>query len=321
MAVPDRARPHVLVTGGLGFIGSTLSHHLVDSGHAVTVADIGDEDRHRRAAAGLGGVTLRRIDLGADDLRPLLGGVGLVVHLAGRPGVQTSWGTGFEGHLAGNVHVTQRILEAALDVGVERIVVASSSSVYGSIPAGRATEAAAIAPLSPYGVAKAAVEMLVGAYAARGVPAVALRYFTVYGRRQRPDMALSRMIEAAVGGPAFPLRGAGHQVRDLTHVDDVARATIAALRADLAPGQVCNVGSGSPISLRTMLDQVSEGLGLPVPVEPVPDAPGDPGRTAADGDLARRLLGWSPTVAFADGLADQIRHHRSTRAPLAAPQP
>lgn len=308
----------VLVTGGAGFVGSTLCRLLADLGHEVVETDLGAEERHDAGRFAAPTARHLRVDLHRVDLDELLGDVDAVAHLAGRPGVQTSWESGFAGHVEDNVLLTQRLLESARRTGVGRVVVASSSSVYGDVGDGLAAEDRPLAPLSPYGATKATVEHLVHAYAARGVDAVALRFFTVYGRRQRPDMAVARLIEAALGGDPFPLRGDGLQERDLTHVDDVAAATAAALVRPVAPGTICNVGAGRPTSLRAIIDLVAERLG-PVPVVDVPAAPGDPRRTAADPSAARRLLGWRPTVSLADGISDQIEHRlHDLRVPSAA---
>jgi nucleoside-diphosphate-sugar epimerase len=275
----------------------------------VVVVDAVPSPRQEANLLRLGGAEVVRGDLTALDLRPLLAAVDSVVHLAGRPGVQTSWGGGFGDHLEHNVAVSQRLLEAALDVPLRRVLVASSSSVYGDVPTGSARETDAVRPVSPYGVSKAAVELLTGAYAARGVPAVALRYFSVYGRRQRPDMAFSRMIEAARGGPAFPLRGDGSASRDFTHVDDVVEATIRSLDAPLEPGTILNVGSGRPVSLGHVRQLLEDLLGRPLPVIPSGPAAGDPQRTAADLSRVRAALGWEPRVDLRSGLEDQIEAH------------
>ena len=296
----------MLVTGGAGFIGAVLVRHLLDAGARVTVADLFPTERQRARLAELSGARVVRTDLTTADLRPLLADVQRVVHLAGCPGVQSSWGHGFTAHLRDNVALTQRLLEAALDVPVDRIVVASSSSVYGHVELGAAHEDRPVAPTSPYGVTKAAVELLLRAYAARGVPAIGLRYFTVYGRGQRPDMAVHRIVEAALGGPPFPLRGDGSQERDLTHVDDVAAATVRALDRPLPAGTIVNVAGGQPVSLRAVIDEVAAQVGTEVPIESAPPVAGDPGRTAAALDRAASLLEWGPMVSLPAGIADQI---------------
>lgn len=314
----------VVVTGGAGFIGAEVVHQLRAAGRPVTVIDRLDGSRQRDAAQELveAGAEVVAADLRDLDLVRLVQDVAGVVHLAGRPGVQQSWGPDFDHYLDDNVATTGRLLHAVADLGetsdatanLPRIVLASSSSVYGSVPHGLASERTPPAPLSPYGVSKAAVELLAGTYAARGVPVVSLRFFTVYGRRQRPDMAVSRMIEAAITGAPFFVRGDGHQERDYTHVADVARATIAALDADLPAGAAINVGSAHPVSLLDMVDRVGGVVGRPVPVVPAPCAAGDPERTAADRTLAATVLGWRPEVDLDVGLADQVRHHERVEA-------
>lgn len=296
----------MLVTGGAGFIGTVLVRHLLDAGSTVIVADLFPTARQRARMPELSGARVVPVDLTSADLRPLLADVQGVVHLAGCPGVQSSWGHGFTAHLRDNVALTQRLLEAALDVTVDRIVVASSSSVYGHVEVGAADEDRPVAPTSPYGVTKAAVELLLHAYVRRGVPAVGLRYFTVYGRGQRPDMAVHRIVEAALGGSPFPLRGDGSQERDLTHVDDVVAATVRALERTLPPGTILNVAGGQPVSLRGVIDEVSAQVGAGVPIQAVPPLAGDPGRTAAALERAASLLDWSPAMSLPSGIADQI---------------
>jgi len=268
--------PTHLVTGGAGFIGRTVTDRLLSVGHRVHVVDC---------------VALARTRAG---LRAL----------ARHP--QASWGHGSTDHVRDNVLVTQRLLEAAMDAPARRVVVASSSSVLRGAPDGPVGEDTPPSPLSPYGVSKATVEQLSTTYAARGVPTVALWFFTVYGRHQRPDMAVARMLEALAGGPAFPLRGDGTQERDWTHVDDIADGIVAAAVRDLAPGTVCNLGSGRPVSLRTVLQLVGELAGRPVCVTNVPPVPGDPARTWADTARAASLLGHRARVSLRDGLADQL---------------
>ena len=310
---------HVLITGGAGFIGTALALHLARSGRRVRVVDLLEGSRQQANARCLAaaGVEVAALDLRSADLRRVLVGVDGVVHLAGRPGVQTSWAGGFPAHLDGNLLLGQRLLEAALDVGAGRVLLASSSSVYGEGVRGPATESAPLTPTSPYGVTKAALELLAGTYAARGVDVSCLRYFTAYGRGQRPDMAVHRILAAASGGPPFPLRGDGRQRRDLTHVDDVVAATAAALDAPLPPGTRLNVGTGSPIALRDVIEACQAVVGRPVPVDLHPPAPGDPAETWADASAAQRLLGWSARVDLLDGLADQVAWQGAGRAPTA----
>ena len=293
----------VLVTGGAGFIGRSLCAALVARGDHVHLVDLLPGARQRCAVTALPAVEVTAADLATAALRELLLGVDVVVHLAARPGVQPSWGSGFEHYLRDNAIVTQRLLEA---VGERRVVIASSSSVYGEVAHGAVTEDAPLRPLSPYGVSKVAAEMLVHTYVALGVDAVVLRYFSVYGRHQRPDMAVARIVDAAATGTPFSLRGDGSQCRDLTHVDDVVAATIAALDARIASGTVINVGSGRPVELRTVIAEVSRQTGVAVPVTNVPETAGDPARTAADRRRAAELLGWAPVIDLADGIADQI---------------
>ena len=313
----ERDVSEIVVTGAAGFIGSAVVDALVGRGQLVVAVDALTGRGRRRleaTAARLAATDGVRFVVGdvagpGTDLRALLVGAGGVVHLAGTPGVQSSWGEGFADHLHGNARTTQAVLEAALVTGVPRVVVASSSSVYGDVPVGLAAEDGPTAPVSPYGVSKLAAESVAGVYAARGVPVVSLRYFTVYGPGQRPDMAVHRLVAAGLGGPAFPLRGDGRRARDVTHVDDAVAATLAALDRPLAPGTVCNVGGGRVTTLTEVRSVLAGLLGREVPVEPVPAAPGDPGRTAADLSRARDLLGWAPRVDLIDGLASQVAWH------------
>ncbi|MBS1265536.1 MAG: dTDP-glucose 4,6-dehydratase [Acidimicrobiaceae bacterium] len=313
LGIPHSNLP-VLVTGGAGFIGAVTVRRLIEDGHRVTVADNGNGSRHAAARRAITDAEWVDVDLHDVDLVDLMSGFAYVVHLAGRPGVQTSWRMGFVDHLHDNILVTQRVLEAAIVTRPRQVLLASSSSVYGDVPAGLVSEGAPLSPLSPYGVSKAATEMLMDAYVKRGVPAAALRLFTVYGRGQRPDMALHRIIDAGLGGPAFELRGSGRQVRDFTHVDDIAAAIAAVVGTSVDPGTVLNIGSGRPVELRALIAAVEHHLDRPVPVVKVAAAPGDPMRTAADTSLARTILGWTPTTTLEAGIADQVLHHQRRTA-------
>lgn len=297
----------VLLTGAGGFIATAVGRLLVEAGVDVTGVDVRSEEARQRANLSAGAWSkIINADVLDVDLRSLLRSVDAIVHLAGSPGVQSSWAGGFEHHVRNNVVTTQRLLEAALDAPVGRIVVASSSSVYGHVGQGSADERSPLAPLSPYGASKAAMEHVVGAYVERGLSVTPLRYFTVYGPHQRPDMAMHRMIEATRGGPVFRVRGDGEQLRNFTFVDDAARATVAALQSDLAPGLPVNVGGSGTASVNEVLALIEELAGAEVKRETSVEVPGDPGRTAANIDRARQILRWSPQVSLRDGLAAQI---------------
>lgn len=320
MSRPDRA-PRAVVTGCAGFIGSTLCEALVAEGWRVTGVDAftdayprEDKERNLAALAGDPGFDLVEADLAADELAPLLAKRPAVVHLAARPGVRASFGEGFPACLRDNVGATQRLLDACLTAGAHRVVWASSSSVYGDTGGSPAHETRTpTVPLSPYAVSKRACEDLARLARGRGLLTVGLRFFTVYGPRQRPDMALRRMCEALCGGPPFRLLGDGAQARDLTHVDDAVEAALRALAAP-APAELYNVGGGRPVSLREAMALLERIAGAPVPLVRAGSAPGDVAVTAADTIRARRDLGWRPMVPVARGLAGQLRWVRRVAA-------
>jgi len=304
----------VLVTGAAGFIGSTLVDQLLCDGHEVIGVDCFTDyyDPERKRAHIAGALRHHRFELRDEDLADCglatwLRGVDVVYHLAGQPGVHGSWGSGFSAYLQRNIHVTQLLLEASAAVGVGRFVYASSSSVYGEIDLPSVTENSPTVPLSPYGVTKLAAEQLCRLYAReRGVPVVALRYFTVYGPRQRPDMAASRLIAAALFGGTFQLFGDGSQVRDFTYVDDVVAGTIAAGTAPLAAGTVLNLAGGKPVSLNRVIDVIGMVTGREPAVHAAGARYGDVTHTGGVTARARELLGWSPRTSLAKGLREQV---------------
>jgi nucleoside-diphosphate-sugar epimerase len=310
-----------LVTGAAGFIGSHLVERLVEEGTSVRAVDcltdyygVDQKARVLHTLEGLPGCSVIRADLRTCQLPPLLDGVDVVFHQAGQPGVRASW-EGFETYVAHNVLVTERLLAAAERTGVRRFVYASSSSVYGDAARHPTPEDTLPRPISPYGVTKLAAEHLCGVYADRGVPTVSLRYFTVYGPRQRPDMALHRLVEAALSGGTFPLFGDGEQARDLTYVADAVQANVlAGARADLAPGTVLNVSGGTVTTLRDLIDLVEVLVGRPVAIDRRPAQAGDVRETSGSTARANELLGWEPRVSLAEGLVEQIAWHRSRRA-------
>jgi UDP-glucuronate 4-epimerase len=303
-----------IVTGAGGFIGSHVTERLLRGGHEVVGIDAltpyydpevkRDNLRRFRADPNF---SYRQNDLRTDDLTPLLDGADVVYHLAAQPGVRGSWSDGFEVYAQHNVLATQRLLEAARTTGLGRLVYASSSSVYGNSASYPCLETDPTAPYSPYGVTKLAAEHLCRAYAENfGLSTVSLRYFTVFGPRQRPEMATSRLIESALTGQPFPLFGDGSAVRDFTYVEDIADATIGAGLADVPAGTVANVGGGAPVSVAELIDIVSEEAGSPVPVERKTASPGDVKRTGSRTDVARDLLEWEPKVSLAEGVRRQI---------------
>jgi len=312
----------VIVTGGAGFIGSTLTERLLDEGHRVTVIDCFTDyydpamkRANLAAVADHPNLTVSEIDLATDDLVPAIDGADVIWHLAGQPGVRLSWSDGFARYESCNVLATQRLLEAARTTEVGRFMYASSSSVYGNAERYPTLESDRPEPFSPYGVTKLAAEHLCGLYAANwGVPTVSLRYFTVYGPRQRPDMAHHRLIEAALDQTPFPLFGDGDQVRSFTYVDDVVDATHrAGLTPDVDPGTVLNVSGSEFVTLGRLIDLVGDAVGQPVRIDRQPAQAGDAAKTGGSTDRIAEVLGWSAKTSLADGIAAQVRWHRNRR--------
>lgn len=297
----------VVVTGAAGFIGSTLANLLVATGHEVVALDCltpyYDIEVKRANARGL---DIAEDDLRSDDLREHFAGADVVFHLAAQPGVRASWNEGFAACESHNVLATQRVLEAVADARVPRVVVASSSSVYGEA-GGVVDESSLLAPRSPYGVTKVAAEHLCRAYALeRSVHPVLLRLFTVYGPRQRPDMAIHRLIASALGGGSFPLYGDGGQRRDFTYVDDVVRAMCDAAHADVEPGAAYNIAGGSTASIDDLVEMVAAAAGSRPDIRRLAPQAGDVRSTEASIDRAHRDLAWEPRVGLEDGVAAQV---------------
>lgn len=302
-----------VVTGCAGFVGSHLSEALLAAGHEVvgidSVTDYYDVGIKRASLTLLDrhpGFTFVEADMCSADLTQLLEGASVIYHQAGQPGVRLSWSEQFPDYVGRNIIATQRLLEAARRTRPDRIVFASSSSVYGNAAYYPTTEEALPQPHSPYGVTKLAAEHLCGLYAANwAAPTIALRYFTVYGPRQRPDMGLNRFIEAARAGEPLPLFGDGEQIRDFTFVSDVVAANLAAGGADVAPGTVVNIAGGEPVTVNELLALLESAVGMPLAIERLPEQPGDTRQTGGAIDLAHQLLGWSPQVDVAAGVAAQ----------------
>ena len=310
--------PRALVTGCAGFVGHRLAAGLIDSGIGVlgvdSLTNYYDPSIKRARLAEL--LTMEGFrwvagDLLEMDLGPLMKQVDIVFHLAGQPGVRASWSDGFREYVDRNILATQRLLEASRFTNLSRFVFASSSSVYGNAAEYPCAESVLPRPFSPYGVTKLAGERLCVASAENfALPTVSLRYFTVYGPGQRPDMAFKRMIDAALGGPPFPLFGDGQARRDFTFVDDVVDATIRAGTTELSPGLVMNVAGSETFSVAEILAEIGEIVGAAVPIEQKGAVSGDVTRTGGDARLARELLGWQPQVSMSEGLRRQVDAQR-----------
>ncbi|MFF2812197.1 NAD-dependent epimerase/dehydratase family protein [Streptomyces sp. NPDC058000] len=303
-----------LVTGVAGFVASHLAEALLDHGTQVTGLDRRSPETDAVAAANLTaclgrpGFTLARADLIDCELAPLLTTVDVVFNLAGIQGVRASWGARFPEYVASNIVATRRLAATCHQLGFPRLVVASSSSVYGSAGDRPVTEDGPTRPMSPYGVTKLAGEQLSLAYGSLPQPAttvVALRYFTVYGPRQRPDMLIQRAPQAALGGEELLVYGDGTQRRDFTFVGDVVRASLLAAGVP-GPAEVLNVAGGNSVSVTEVLATIAELTGRPVPTRSAPDQAGDIPGTWADTSRARTLLQWQPRTGLADGLAQQL---------------
>jgi nucleoside-diphosphate-sugar epimerase len=298
-----------LVTGVAGFIGSHLASALLDQGAAVVGVDAFTDyyprplkernlDENRRRS----GFRFVEAALQDADLAALLEGSTHVFHLAAQAGVRKSWGRDFRTYTDNNVDATQKLLEACVGRPLHRFVHASSSSVYGDRAPIPMKEDALPQPVSPYGVTKMAAEQLGYLYHVNyGVPAVAMRYFTVYGPRQRPDMAFNRFIRAAIDNTPITLYGDGEQTRDFTFVADAVAATIAAGERGV-PGRAYNIGGGARVSMNQVLQIVERIAGRPLAINREAAQKGDMRDTYADTSLARRDLGFVPTVSLEEGI-------------------
>jgi UDP-glucuronate 4-epimerase len=289
-----------IVTGAAGFIGSHLSESLLAAGHEVVgidcFTDYYDRSIKEENARGL---DVRRLDLAEDPLD--FSGFDGVFHLGAQPGVR-SFGDVFPTYLRRNVHASQRVFESAAHAGI-RVVFASSSSIYGAAERYPTPEDAVPAPLSPYGISKLAAEHLASAYALSfGLDVVVLRYFTVFGPRQRPDMAFTRVALALAEGRPFELYGDGGQSRSWTYVSDAVEATIGAM--DRGRGTY-NVGGAVEASMRDAIAHFERFAGRSLELHEQPAVPGDQRRSSADTSRIRADVGWEPRVSLEEGLEAQ----------------
>ena len=306
-----------LVTGAAGFIGSSLIDSLLGKGRNVVGVDdfsrnYDPKQKRENIKEALQNVNfeMRSANLLEPGSLEMLNEVDTVYHLAGQPGVQTSWGSSFETHLERNVLATQLLLERCLENNVRRVVMASSSSVYG--PTNRESKETDLPhPVSPYGVSKLAAEHLASVYAERGLDVISLRLFTVYGPRQRPDMSIHRMFNSALKGEPFPLWGEGKQRRSFTFVDDIVEVFQLAGNVREARNRVLNAGGAEPVELLDLIKTVEELVGCPITLQQLQKRPGDPDLTCASKDLVTEELGWKPKTPLEIGLRSQLQWHNS----------
>jgi UDP-glucuronate 4-epimerase len=301
-----------LVTGAAGFIGSHLSEALIGEGNSVLGVDCLTDYYPKKikrsnlsALRKLKGFEFAEADLALANLRPLVKGIDAVFHLAAQPGVRASWGATFSHYVRDNIVATQRLLEALKAEPVKRFVYASSSSIYGESERMPTPEDVTPRPISPYGATKLAAEHLCHVYYKNyDVRAVTLRYFTVYGPRQRPDMAFSRFISRISGGEEIEVFGDGEQERDFTFVEDIVAGNILALGA--TPGSAYNVGAGKTITVNEVITTMERIIGKKAKVRRMGPAPGDVRNTSADITRISRDLGYRPRTGLAEGLRKQV---------------
>jgi len=309
-----------VVTGAAGFIGSHLCERLLRDGHSVVGIDCFTDYYARSIKEGNLAVarnhpafSFHELDLAADDLRPALAGAEYVFHLAAMPGLARSW-IDFDIYNRCNLVATHRLLEALKDVRtVRKLVYASTSSVYGKYASG--DEALPTKPSSPYGITKLAGEQLARVYFDEfDIPAVVLRFFSVYGPRQRPEMGIHLFIKWVLSGTPIKLTGDGLQVRGATYIDDCVEATTRA-GFDALPGETYNLGGGEIGTILDLIRKIETLSGKKAVIEHHPPRKGDQLATGADVTKLFRHLGWKPTTGLDEGLAKQIEWQRETQVP------
>jgi UDP-glucuronate 4-epimerase len=310
-----------LVTGCAGFIGSHLTESLLDDGVSVIGIDCFNDNygrsqklRNLRRVSDWEKFEFAPIDLARGDLSDLVAECDVLYHLAAEPGVRASWGQRFESYVRNNVMATQHLLDAACAQELQRFIYASSSSIYGQAEQLPTSEDVIPRPFSPYGITKLTGEHLCLAYQANyGVPAVLLRYFSVYGPKQRPDMAFTLFCRAALQGERIQVFGDGRQTRDFTFVTDVVQATRAAAAIPDLEGRVYNIGGGARVSLSTAISVLGDLIGKPIAVDHVPRLPGDLRDTGAAIDKARADLHYEPVTDLRNGLSAQVEWVAASR--------
>jgi UDP-glucuronate 4-epimerase len=328
--IPMAQTMRIVVTGAAGFIGSHLCERLLAEGHEVVGLDAFVDyyprpvkEDNLRTLREHPRFTFHELDLRSSPLGMALEGANAVINEAAMAGLMRSW-SDLDAYVGCNILGLQRLIEASLEAGIGRFVQASTSSVYGRNAVG--DERQPTQPVSPYGVTKLAAEhLLLAQRGATGFPAIILRYFSVYGPRQRPDMAYHRFAEAMLRGEPITVYGDGSQSRSSTYVDDAVRGTIDALhRAE--PGEIYNIGGGEEITLNQAIDLIAHAAGITPIVHREPPRPGDQARTIADTSKAEAGFGYRAGVRPADGLRAQVAWHklgarreRDGRRPRGAP--
>ncbi|MFC1926567.1 NAD-dependent epimerase/dehydratase family protein [Chloroflexota bacterium] len=302
-----------LVTGVAGFIGSNLAERLINEGFEVTGIDCFSDYYPRNIKQGnlihlaeMANFSLVEANLCTCDLSKLLSDVDYVFHHAAEPGVRASWGKRFAVYTENNIMATQKLLEAAKDKDIKKFVYASSSSIYGNAVELPTSETSLPAPISPYGMSKLAAEHLCHLYhQAFGVPTISLRYFTVYGPRQRPDMAFTKFIRAIMEEKPITIYGDGEQTRDFTFISDAVDANLKAAHSDIS-GLAFNIGGGSRVTLNQALKTLQNMAGKEANIFYQETQMGDARHTFADVAKAKGLMGWVPEVTLEQGLRAQV---------------
>jgi UDP-glucose 4-epimerase len=326
-----------IITGVAGFVGSSLADRLLQDGHEVIGYDrlIPYYDLAVKRSNLAGAMAHPQFTFHEEDIaeifspetlpadgspHPALLGVDAIFHQAAQAGVRASWGRDFEIYTHNNILATQRLLEAARTLPGLKVVYASSSSVYGETPRFPMSEDDPTAPVSPYGVSKLAAEHLCRLYSHNfGVPTVSLRYFTVFGPRQRPDMAFHKICRAALNGDPFTLFGDGHQSRDFTFISDIVEANIASAFHG-KPGAVYNLGGGARTTMLEVLDMIRELSGGAPNIKSAARAHGDVTHTGADTTRAQTDLNFQPKVSLREGLIKELEYIEKVILPLRVPQ-
>jgi UDP-glucuronate 4-epimerase len=310
----------ILVTGAAGFVGSSLVERALSDGHTVVGidamtdyydVDLKEANLQRVSSSDF---SLVRADINDARLDVLFEGVDVVFHQAGQPGVRKSWGKDFATYTTQNILATQKLLEQAKkSTQLKRFVYASSSSIYGNAATYPTMETDRPEPISPYGVTKLAAEHLCTLYGENfGVPTTSLRYFTVFGPRQRPDMAFTRFLQAALDETEITVFGTGEQIRDFTYIQDVVEANFLAANSDTDPGAIYNVAGGSNVSVNEVLDTIGRISGKNLKIRHVDAVPGDVWRTGGSSQRIRDELGWTPEYSVEAGLRAQYEWIRQS---------